>query len=154
LKSFLQNLLNGIYLIGLYGRFRSSSKIVLLDQGGVQALWSVFFSSTLDSEKKQKLAARLPDFLIAQYVIFPECSTELIISRLEKRPGKQSRIEKKSYLDEKIEKLQGDLELLQSELIRRNRDNCTKRIFALDNSNYTFLIDNAIIIAEKLIEEL
>jgi len=154
IKNFLKNHFNGIYLIGLYSRYRNSRQIVLFDQGGLQALWSVFFSSTLGFEEKQKLITRMPGFLMAEYIVFLDCGIDLIFSRLKKREGKQSRMEEKTFSDETVRQIKDDLELIQHESIRRNRDSHTKKILTLDNSNETFLIDNSILIAEKIIEAL
>jgi thymidylate kinase len=96
LKGSLSQYLNLIYIAGLYWRYnhpRFDSKVVLFDQGKIQAITSLIFQS-----KVKDLQKLLPLSLTKIYgndlVIYIDVTPEELLKRLEMRNGAQSRVER------------------------------------------------------------
>ncbi|MDC7221309.1 MAG: AAA family ATPase [Spirochaetales bacterium] len=96
MKDSLSQYLNILYVGALYWRYnkdRYHNKIVLFDQGKLQALTSLIFRS-----EEKDIALLIPPSLREEHpndvIIHIDVTPEEILSRLEKRTGTQSRIER------------------------------------------------------------
>lgn len=94
LSDFIKNLLNILYNHGLYIQYRNKPYIVLMDQGILQGLWSIVYTST----KKVNLSNRIA---LPPLCFSIKCSFDSQYSRLKKRPGNQSRVEKNNEVNKK-----------------------------------------------------
>ncbi|MCK8816301.1 AAA family ATPase [Natroniella sulfidigena] len=89
-KDFSKVTLNLFYISYLMRKSENNNSITILDQGILQALWSVFLSSRLTFGELSKY--ELFEFIIPDLIIKVEVDHQILNNRLEKRSSNQSRL--------------------------------------------------------------
>lgn len=84
---------NYFYVYGVITDARSKSKKIVLDQGIIQAIWSINYSAN----NRIKLSELLNDNVQPNYIIQVECKLDIIKERLKKRKKLESRMEEANF---------------------------------------------------------